>query len=301
MTRVAVIGSRGQLGSDIVAVLQAAGSGEVIALTRDDVDVTSPEGVRRAIGGARPGVVINCAAFVRVDDCEDRPEQAFGVNALGADNVARACAEVGAQCVYISTDYVFDGQKPQPYTEGDPPSPVNVYGTSKLAGEYLVRSRCPDALIVRVAATFGIAGASGKGGNFVETILRRAKTGESLRVINDVRISPTYTADAAAAIERLVRNQITGVVHVANTGTPTWYEFARTILQLTGVAASVEPIVASEYPSRARRPANSALGSVRLTTAAGITLRRWDEALRAYLIQKGHVARGPTEVRHGAS
>lgn len=301
MTRVAVIGSRGQLGSDIVAVLQAAGSGEVIALTRDDVDVTSPEGVRRAIGAARPTVTINCAAFVRVDDCEDRPEQAFGVNALGADNVARACAEVGAQCVYISTDYVFDGQKPQPYTEGDPPSPVNVYGTSKLAGEYLVRSRCPDALIVRVAATFGIAGASGKGGNFVETILRRAKAGESLRVINDVRISPTYTADAAAAIERLVRNQITGVVHVANAGTPTWYEFARTILQLTGVAASVEPIAASEYPSRARRPANSALGSVRLTTAAGLTLRRWDEALRAYLIQKGHVARGPTEVRHGAS
>ncbi|HVH31737.1 MAG TPA: NAD(P)-dependent oxidoreductase, partial [bacterium] len=174
MSRVAVIGSRGQLGSDIVAVLRAAGSREVFAFTRDDVDVTDAEGVRRAIGAARPTVVINCAAFVRVDDCEDRPAQAFSVNALGADNVARASAEVGARCVYISTDYVFDGQKPQPYTEGDPPSPVNVYGTSKLAGEYLVRSRCPDALIVRVAATFGIAGASGKGGNFVETILRRA-------------------------------------------------------------------------------------------------------------------------------
>jgi dTDP-4-dehydrorhamnose reductase len=152
-----------------------------------------------------------------------------------------------------------------------------------------------------VAATFGVAGASGKGGNFVETILRKAKAGEALRVINDVRISPTYTADAATAIERLVRNKITGVVHVANAGTPTWYEFARTILQLTGIAASAEPIAASEYPSRARRPANSALGSVRLTTVAGITLRRWDEALRAYLIQKGHVARGPTGVRHGAS
>ncbi len=301
MTRIAVLGSRGQLGSDLVAVLRAAGSGDVIALTRDDVDVTDAGSVHRAIDAARPVVVINCAAFVRVDECEDRPGEAFSVNALGAWNVAQACAELAALCVYISTDYVFDGQKPQPYTEEDPPSPVNVYGTSKLAGEYLVRARCPDALIVRVAATFGIAGASGKGGNFVETILRRAKAGELLRVINDVRISPTYTADAAGAIDRLIRNRIRGVVHVANAGTPTWYEFARTILELTDLAAPVMPIAASEYPSRARRPANSALGSLRLASAAGITLRRWDEALRAYLIQKGHMARGSREVRHGAS
>jgi dTDP-4-dehydrorhamnose reductase len=301
MTRIAVIGSGGQLGSDLVADLRAADRGDVIALTRDDVDVTDTGSVHRAIEAARPAVVINCAAFVRVDDCEDRPEEAFAVNALGAWNVARACVEVGARCVYISTDYVFGGQKLQPYTEEDPPSPVNVYGTSKLAGEYLVRSRCPDALIVRVAATFGIAGASGKGGNFVETILRRAKAGELLRVINDVRISPTYTADAADAIGRLVRNRIAGVVHVANVGTPTWYEFARMILELTDIATSVVPIAASEYPSRAHRPANSALESVRLATAAGSTLRRWDEALRAYLIQKGHMVRGPSEARHGAS
>ncbi len=288
MTRVAIIGSRGQLGSDLVVAFHAAGGYQVVALTRDGVDVTDIASVQGALASARPTVVINCAAAVRVDECEDRPEEAFRVNALGAGNVARGCAEVDARCVHISTDYVFGGQKTQPYTEEDPPSPANVYGASKLAGEHLVRQTRSDALIVRVAATFGIAGASGKGGNFVETILRRAHAGESLRVVNDVRISPTYTADAATAIARLVSHGETGIVHVTNAGTCTWYEFARTILEMTGTAAALEPIAAVDYPSRARRPANSALISVRLA-AAGITLRRWDAALRAYLTEKGHL------------
>ncbi len=289
MTRVAIIGSRGQLGTDLVAAFDATGGYQVSALTHDGVDVTHIASVRGALASVRPEIVINCAAVVRVDECEDQPEEAFRVNALGALHVARGCAEVGARCVHISTDYVFGGQKTQPYTEEDLPSPANVYGTSKLAGEHLVRQTRPDALIVRVAATFGAAGASGKGGNFVETILRRARAGEPLRVVDDVRISPTYTIDAATAIVRLVSNDMTGIVHVTNAGTCTWYELARAILEKTGVAAALEPIAAADYPARARRPANSALTSVRLA-AAGITLRRWDAALRAYLTEKGHLA-----------
>jgi dTDP-4-dehydrorhamnose reductase len=290
MTRVAVIGSRGQLGTDVVAVLRAVGDYQIAALTREHIDVTDPASVHGALTAARPAVVVNCAAFVRVDECEERPEEAFRVNALGAGYVARTCAELGARCVHVSTDYVFSGAKAQPYTEEDAPSPVNVYGASKLAGEHLVRQRRADALIVRVAGTFGTAGASGKGGNFVETILRQAKGGEVLRVVNDVRISPTYSADAAAAMERLIRTGITGVVHVTNAGTCTWYDFARTILELTGMTATLVPVASSEYPMKARRPANSALTTVRLVGEGGPPLRRWDDALRAYLAQKGHAA-----------
>ncbi len=288
MTRIAVIGSRGQLGSDFVTVLRSVEGYQVVALTHDDVDVRNSAVVQAVLSVERPTVVVNCAAFIRVDECEDRPDVAFEVNALGALHVARTCREIGARCVYVSTDYVFGGEKTQPYTEEDVTSPVNVYGVSKLAGEQLVKQSLADALIVRVAAMFGTAGASGKGGSFVEAVLRKAKNHELLRVVDDMRISPTYTADAAAVMERLIRDGMTGVVHVTNAGACTWYEFARTTLDLAGVAASLVPITSAEYPTKARRPANSTLTSGRLPAGARVVLRPWDAALRAYLVEKGH-------------
>ena len=204
--RVAVIGSAGQFGTDLVDILRR-GNYEVFGLRHREIECSDPISIEKALKTVRPEVVVNCAAFVRVDDAEGRPEDAFRVNAVGALNVARACAWLDALCVYVSTDFVFDGTKGAPYTETDAPHPINVYGVSKLAGEYLVQANCPRWLIARMASLFGRAGSSGKGGNWVETILAKAKAGEPLRLIDDIRMSPTYTRDAAQALERLLRQR----------------------------------------------------------------------------------------------
>lgn len=286
MLRVAILGSTGQLGRDLVEVLEKSGDFEVVALSHEQADCTQAESIRAALLSARPQTVINCAAFVRVDDCEDQAQEAFAVNALGALKVARACAEIDASCVYISTDYVFDGAKHGPYLESDTACPINVYGASKLSGEYLVRQTVPRWLIFRVASLFGKSGARGKGGNFVETILAKAKRGDVLRVVGDIQISPTYTRDAARALSELLKNATTGVIHSANGGTCTWHEFAKAAVELCHLDVPVEAVSSAEYSTRARRPKNSALASERL----GISQPHWRDALQAYLIEKGHAA-----------
>lgn len=284
--RVAVIGGTGQLGADLVKVLQETGNYQVFPLSHAEVECSNLDSLRLALTNLQPEIIVNCAAFVRVDECEDRPEEAFRVNALGALYVARVSAGFNALCVYISTDYVFDGEKKGPYTEEDTPYPINIYGTSKLAGEYLISQACPRWLIVRMASIFGKMGARGKGGNFVETMLAKAQTGEPVRVVNDIRMSPTYSYDAAQVLERLIRQESTGIFHVTNRGSCTWYDFAREALELAGLTAKLEPVFSSEYPVKARRPRNSSLRSVRLSSD---TLRPWEEALRAYLVEKGYI------------
>lgn len=287
MTGVVVIGSTGQLGSDLLRVLEEGGNYAVFPLGHAEVECADPHSVKRALRVAEPEVVVNCTGFVRVDECEDRPEEAFRVNALGALHVARACAELKSTCVFISTDYVFDGENGEPYTEEAVPRPINVYGVSKLAGEHLVRQSCPRWLIVRVASLFGKAGARGKGGNFVETVLAKAKAGEPLRVVNDIRMSPTYTRDAAFALERLITYGATGLFHLTNQGSCTWYEFASKAVELAGISSQVQPISVSEYPTKARRPKNSSLRCARLDDKD--LPRPWEEALKRYLVEKGHV------------
>jgi dTDP-4-dehydrorhamnose reductase len=284
--RVAVIGSGGQLGSDLVAALQNHETFEVIPLTRAQADCTDAESVRKVVLQLRPPIVVNCAAFVRVDECEDQPQQAFAVNALGALHVARACAEADSICVYISTDYVFDGSKAGPYSESDSAYPVNVYGASKLAGEILVRQTVPHWLIVRAASLFGLTGARGKSGNFVETILAKAKTGKPLRIVNDVLMSPTYTRDAATALVGLVDAGAEGIVHLTNEGACTWHEFAEQILDFAGLRVSIDAVSSEEYSTPARRPKNSVLRSERSL----VKLRSWKDALKEYLIEKGHMS-----------
>ena len=290
MKRVAIIGSTGQLGTDLVDVLAQAGNYEVIRLSHREVECTDPVSVEKALKTGRPDVVVNCAAFVRVDEAEDRAEEALRVNGLGALNVARACAEIDALCVYISTDYVFDGGKSAPYTESDAPRPINIYGVSKLAGEYFVQQASPRWLVVRMASLFGKAGSSGKGGNFVETILAKAKAGESLRLVDDMRMSPTYTRDAAQALERLLRERSLGLFHLANGGNCTWYEFACKALEAVGMDNRIEPISSSSYPMKARRPKDSSLESTKLRLSLKESLRSWHEALKAYLAEKGHLS-----------
>jgi len=283
--RVAIFGSTGQLGTELADVLAESAGFDVVALTHEDADCKDADAVRNILCGARAEIVINSAAYVRVDDCEDHAREAFDVNAIGALNVARVCAELDAVCVYISTDYVFDGAQAVPYAESDPVCPINVYGASKLAGEYLIRQTAPRWLIVRAASLFGKAGARGKGGNFVEAVLAKAKRGEPLKVVNDVRMSPTYARDAARVLAALIDAQSEGIVHVTNAGTCTWYEFATRAIELTGLRSSITPVASEEYPSRARRPKNSALVSEHTL----VKLRSWQDALKAYLVEKGYI------------
>src|SRR5262245_56082515 len=192
--KIAVLGSSGQLGSDVVEVLSRSPSYQITSLPHEQLDITDREKVVTALA-AGFDVVVNCAAFNRVDECEDQPAQALFVNAGGAFEVARACRQTGALCVLISTDYVFDGEKGGPYAESDPVGPVNVYGASKLAGEFLVKQTAERWLVLRIASVFGKAGSRAKRGNFIETILSKARSGGPVRVVNDIWMSPTYTVD----------------------------------------------------------------------------------------------------------
>jgi len=288
--KIAVIGSAGQLGADVSRAFSDA-EHLVIPLSHDSIEVTDQDSVRETLRYHRPETVVNCAAYVRVDQAEEDSETAFRVNALGALYVARVCAEINAFCIYISTDYVFDGEKAGPYTEDDTPRPINVYGASKLAGEYLVRQACPRSVIVRVASLFGKTGANGKGGNFIETILSKAKAGERLRVVNDACISPTYTCDAAAAIVRLLEQVSPSFVHVTNStsGVCTWYLLAKKAIELCCLNVSIEPVSSDAYSRRAARPRNSALDSRRAAKLIGHPLPDWEDALKRYLKEKGYL------------
>jgi dTDP-4-dehydrorhamnose reductase len=279
--KVAVIGPRGQLGSALCEAFRRRAV-DCVELDHVRVEVTDPQSVLVALRDARPAAVVNTAAFHKVDACEEDPKRAFEVNALGALHVARACREAGARCVYVSTDYVFDGAKAEPYLEEDLPNPLNVYGASKLAGEHLVAQTCPDALVVRVASLFGGLGSRGKGTNFVLTVLERARRGEALRVVDDVRMSPTYAEDAAAAIVELVARGASGVFHVVNKGACSWYELAVRVLELAGLRVPVHPVPQEAYPARARRPRNSALSTAKLE-ARGLRLPPWEDAVQRYL------------------
>ncbi len=279
--RVAIIGSNGQLGSDLV---KAFSGHDVIAWTRNDFDVRDHPRASDAIATVRPDLVINTAAFHKTDACEDDPELAFAVNAVAVRNLAHACEASGAALVQISTDYVFDGQKGEPYTEDDCPRPINTYGVSKLAGERFVQAICSRHYVIRLASIFGVAGASGKGGNFVETMLAKARRGEVLTVVDDVTMSPTYTLDAAVAICRLVdAGAQSGVYHLTNTGACTWYEFAGEILRQSGITAVLNPTSIAAMSPKAPRPRHSALTSRRLRAYGLPPMRLWREALATYL------------------
>ncbi len=282
--KVAIIGATGQLGTDLV---KAFSDHEVIPLKHSDIEVTSRESCE-VLREHAPDVVINTAAYHKTDECEVYPEKAFLVNAAGAKNVAEVCSEIGATPIYISTDYVFDGTKSESYTEKDTPNPINTYGISKLAGEFYTKL-AEKYYIIRVASLFGVAGASGKGGNFVETMIKKAKNGEEIKVVDDMVMSPTYTRDAAEMIKNIVEKKLPyGIYHVTNSGYCSWYEFARAIFDFTKLNAELSPIKTASLNLRARRPLFSALTSVKLGEYS-LEMRDWKPALQDYLREKGHL------------
>lgn len=280
--KVLVIGANGQLGSEFPAAWPDA---EVIGLTRADLDVTEADAVPRVIGDAQPDVVINTAAFHKVDSCERDPETSFRVNATAARNVAVAAQAAGAAVVYISTDYVFPGDGGRPYAEDDARRPVNVYGVSKAAGEDLVARACERHYIIRSSGLYGVRGASGKGGNFVETILKRAAETGHLQVVTDQILSPTFTHDLARAIRTAVLDGRPGRYHITNQGEVSWFDFASMAVRLAGLAGrtTIEPIVGDSWDQAVRRPAYSVLSNAMLREQALPVPRPIEEALAAYM------------------
>lgn len=288
--RTILLGPNGQLGTDIRAANAARSKPfDILCIDRTKLDLSE---IDAAIGVLRDidfDCLINCSSYHKTDDVERNAQLAFAINTHLPQALARLCAEKGARLVHISTDYVFGGQaKRAPLIEEDGKAPLNVYGASKGMGEDLVMRTGADALILRVASLFGVAGASGKGGNFVETMIRFGREKGHLRVVADQTMSPTSTADIATAMFALLDRQAPrGVWHVVNSGSATWHEFATEIIKRAKVAAQVEAIPSSQFPTPAARPPYSVLDNAKLTAAIG-PVRSWHEALDSYLAAKGY-------------
>jgi dTDP-4-dehydrorhamnose reductase len=276
--RVLVTGAGGQLGHDLVEVLEAGRSAEVVAADHGRLAVERPAAVEAFVGSVRPDAVIHCAALTDVDRCELEPALADAVNGRGTANVARAAAAVGAHLVYVSTDYVFDGHERRPYVETDPTNPLSVYGASKLAGE---RACPPGATVVRTSWLSGAHGA-----NFVTTVLRLASQPGDLRFVDDQCGSPTHTADLARALVALALDRRSGCFHVVNGGAASRFELAREVLaRCGGDPARVSPIPTAELdPVRpAVRPAYSVLDTAAFVDAGYPALPSWQEGLAELL------------------
>lgn len=277
--KIAIIGARGMLGTDLAAAARRAGV-EAAGLDLPEVDITREDGGLDRVP-ACDGVV-NVAAFTDVDGAETREAAAFAVNAGGAGRVAALCAKRNVPLIHISTDYVFDGTASVPYREDDRPNPLNAYGRSKLAGEEAVRKAGGRWMIVRTQSLFGLNGRS-----FVKAILDKlAGSDEPLRVVNDQSSSPTYTGHLAEAILRLMGTGRQGIVHVASTGGCTWYEFACAIAARAKPGAKVNPVSAREYARPARRPAYAVLDTGRYAEWTGRRMPSWQEGLDAYLAER---------------
>lgn len=292
--RIVVLGPNGQFGSDFArSAREAWPNADIVALGRDKLDLAKPGAADEAVGTLRGDVWVNCTGYHRTDEAEGNASLAIRINAHAIRELGRACAAAGARLYHLSTDYVFGGDRARrtPYREADPPSPLNVYGMSKALGETLLFGANPDATVLRVASLFGVAGASGKGGNFVETMLRLARERPELRVVDDQTMSPTATADAAAALVRLIRAEAPpGLYHLVNSGAVTWRGFAAEILRQAGLETPVVAIRAAELAQPAERPAYSVLDNRKLSAVAG-AMPDWHDALARYLHAKGHLAR----------
>ncbi len=278
--RILITGAAGMLGVDLSAVAQAAGH-ETVALARADLDIADSAAVTRAIAGAEPDAVVNCAAWTDVDGAESRYPDALAVNGPGAGHVAAAAVAAGAWTVHVSSDYVFNGDKSTPYVESDPLHPISAYGRSKLQGELEVAAAAPDRhTIVRGAWLFGVHGHC-----FPKTILRLAAERDELNVIADQVGGPTFTGHLARALVALAGERRPGVLHVAGPEYCSWFELAAEIVAASGRECTVNPIGTEQYPTPARRPAYSALASERNAPV----LPEWRLGLQAFMAQLSEV------------
>ncbi|MBN1319896.1 MAG: dTDP-4-dehydrorhamnose reductase [Thermoleophilia bacterium] len=277
-----VIGGNGQLGTDIVLECQRRGW-EVLPLTHNDIQVEDPDSVRRVLNEIVPGVVFNTAAFHNVPQCETNPERAFRVNSVGSLNVTQASEAIGAISIYYSTDYVFDGSAQRPYREEDMPNPLNVYGDSKLAGEYCALNYTSRGLAVRVSGIYGKVPSRAKGGNFITTMVQAAREKPQVKVVDDERLSPTPTAEIARASIDLIEAGGTGLYHMVSDGDCSWYEFAKQIFATLGLETPLVPCASQEFPSPVRRPSYSVLENRRMGALGLPPMPDWQTSLIRFL------------------
>lgn len=285
-----LLGPNGQLGTDVQAAnVRKGGWLSLTPVGRSSVDLCDIEAATNFLRESNFDCLINCSSYHRTDEVERNAQLAFTINAHLVQRLAQICFEKQARLVHVSTDYVFGGLlKSLPFTEADCKAPVNVYGASKAMGEDLALLTGAKVWVLRVASLFGIAGASGKGGNFVETMIRIGKEKGTLRVVADQTMSPTSTKDIAEVIIGMLQKDVApGIWNVVNSGAASWYEFAKQIIARSNIKASVLPINSGDFPTIARRPVYSVLDNTKLCDALG-SIRAWQDALDEYLIAKGY-------------
>ena len=275
--RVFVTGVKGQLGYDVMNELEKQGL-EGIGVDIDEMDITDADQVNKVIKEAAPDAVIHCAAYTAVDAAEDNEEICRKVNAQGTENIAKVCEELDIKMMYISTDYVFNGQGERPWEPDDEREPLNVYGQTKYEGELAIEEHVKKFFTVRIAWVFGV-----NGKNFIKTMLNLGKTHDHLTIVNDQTGSPTYTYDLARLLVDMIQTDKYGRYHATNEGLCTWYEFACEIFKQAGMDVSVAPVSSDEYPAKAKRPSNSRMDKSKLTANGFQPLPTWQDALSRYL------------------
>lgn len=280
--KVLLIGANGQLGTDLARVLPADGH-EVLPSTHAQLDICDFQRVSEVVDDVRPDVIVNTAAFHRVDECETDVPRSFLVNSVAVAHLASTAERNRAILVHFSTDYVFGGADRKRRAETDRCDPVNVYGASKAAGELLVAMLSTRYFVVRTCGLYGLAGSSGKGGNFVETMLRKAREGAAIRVVNDQFVTPTHTLELAHLVGRLLTTTAWGCYHLSSEGECSWYEFAREIFALSGIAPELSAVSSSQFPTPARRPAYSVLSKDKFQALGIATVPHWRASLESYL------------------
>jgi dTDP-4-dehydrorhamnose reductase len=282
--RVLVIGSSGQLGAELIGAFDGA---DVTGLDHAAIEIESAASIEQALREHRPDVVVNTAAFHNVELCETQPDRAFAVNAFAVDELAAQISRAGARLVHLSTDYVFDGTSRVPYVESDRVGPLSIYAASKAAGEQFVARRDAQHVIVRTSGLYGIRGSRSKGGHsFIERMLTRAQAGEALEVVTDVVFSPSYASHVAQAIARIVALDAGGIYHVTNCGSCSWYEFAKEILRQAQLDADLRATTATQFASKVKRPAFSALAHAAMERAGLPAMPPWQDGIRDYLRER---------------
>jgi dTDP-4-dehydrorhamnose reductase len=292
--KVVVIGANGQLGSDVVAAFVKHGDA-VCPLTHADIELANLDSVSKCLKELQPQLVVNTAAMHHVERCEQEPEKAFAVNALGSRNLALVTRDLGAVLMHVSTDYVFDGSKGSPYEEQDAPRPLSVYGNTKLSGEYFVRSTTPRHFVLRTSALYGKNPCRAKGGlNFIELMLKVAKERGEVRVVDSEVVTPTATAELAQQMVVLSRSTCYGQYHATAEGSCSWFEFAQAIFSVTNTRVNVKIAAPDEFPAKVPRPKYSVLENRALKNRELNIFRPWQRGLREYLDELSSASSEPS-------
>ncbi len=284
--KIALIGADGQLGSDLLEVLRNT---DLIPLFYPDFDVTAKERMKQKLESIKPDMIINTSAFNDVDASEEGIKEAFEVNAFAVRDLAYISLRLGSALVHFSSDYVFDGRKKHPYHESDRPNPINVYGVSKLAGEYFLQNILKRHYIIRTSGLYGEAGCKGKGYNFVDLMVQKAVANEAVKIVDDQYMTPTWTFELAERIKDLLDEKKYGLYHMSSEGECTWFEFAGKIFSLLGKRPRVAPVDTESFGARAKRPLYSVLENRALKEIGMRDFSNWEEALRKYMKKKKYI------------